>query len=51
MCKCSGETRSRVVLRLFHTTTVICGNIANLESGKNSGQIVKILVGNYVGLK
>jgi hypothetical protein len=51
LCKCSGETCSRAVLRLFLTPTVICGKIANLESGKNSGQVVKILVGNYVGIK
>ena len=49
--KCSGETRSRAALRLFLITTVICGKIPNLESGKNSGQVVKILVGNYMELK
>ena len=46
-----GETRSRAVLRPFLTTTIICGKMANLESGKISGQVVKILVGNYMGLK
>lgn len=50
--KCSGEARSRAVLRLlFFATTVICGKIANSESGKKSGQVVKNLAGNYMGLK